>query len=131
MKGLKFRYWYKDQQAMSPGMTIGESLRDMNDDSERVQREKRGFESVMQYIGWRDRFGKEIYFGDIVYYKFHDKNSPEHNEDGRARVIETMNGGAGLLLFDENIIEDFWPDSSLWTIEVIGNMYENEDICEL
>lgn len=95
----------------------------------------------MQYTGLKDKKGKEIYFDDILQISFADGAHEEW--DGTALVTHTMNGGAGVL-YDTNAdtsrlptvhavshggeIQDLWEDDELWTLEIIGNIYENPNL---
>lgn len=93
-----------------------------------------------QFTGFVDINGKEIYFGDIVKFSFHDREQGDYYM-GTALVIETMNNGVGILYdrsdTDESIcfavreggvIEDIWKDDDLWTFEVINNIRENPEL---
>jgi len=95
---------------------------------------------LMQYTGLKDRHGRDIYFDDIVRFRFSHPDDPNEDWSGTAVITETMNGGAGLL-FDWNEsrsavhavteggeIEEVWPDDSLWRIEVIGNVWESPEL---
>lgn len=68
---------------------------------------------LMQYTGIKDKNGKEIYEGDIVRY-FKDELATIEFKRG-CFVIES-----------ENYIDYFYE--ILGEIEVIGNIYENEDL---
>lgn len=70
---------------------------------------------LMQYTGLKDKNGKEIYEGDIVRY-FKDELATIEFKRG-CFVIES-----------ENYIDYFYE--ILGEIEVIGNIYENEDLLE-
>jgi uncharacterized phage protein (TIGR01671 family) len=105
---------------------------------------------LMQYIGWNDKYDKEIYFGDIIKYKttwYEDLD--EDNEFGTAIIIRGLNCGAGIqrsfgynhnnkpdvhkidgeeyystyadLLGDGT---DFWEDTNIFDVEVVGNIYQ-------
>lgn len=94
---------------------------------------------LMQATNMEDKNKKRVYFDDIVYFEFHDKTNDEYY-DGTAVIISTISGGAGILtdwndetqelyaVVHGGTIEDIWEDEDLWTIEVIGNVYENKNL---
>ena len=95
----------------------------------------------MQFTGLKDKKEKDIYFGDIVKFTFKDSNDLER---GTALIVETMNYGVGILRETEwkfglskakavsegGGIMDLWEDDKLWKVEVIGNIYENPNLCD-
>ena len=106
---------------------------------------------VMQYTGLKDKNGKEIYEGDIINYSF--KDSGEIN----TRVLEVYNDGTNFKT--REIYRDYWLEkvggvllivhgqlnahkgktqyltdiscSSIYSYEIIGNIYENPELLEV
>ena len=80
---------------------------------------------VMQYIGLKDKNGREIYEGDIV-----QKTSAYKNRYGRGVVAYeghsfVVNGEYDFTHYDEPW--DFFSEE-IERVEVIGNIYENPDL---
>ena len=76
-------------------------------------------ETIGQYTGSKDKNGKEIYEGDIVYIAAEDERG----------IIRWDNETARYVVIYDNIITDFdnWYGEDL---EVIGNIYDNPELLE-
>jgi uncharacterized phage protein (TIGR01671 family) len=70
---------------------------------------------LMQYTGFEDKNGVEIYEGDVVTYRYID--------EGRS-VVECSQYSPSFRPWSQ-LRESVWP-----TIEVIGNIYENPELVE-
>ena len=97
--------------------------------------------NIMQSTGFRDKNEKLIFAGDIVKFHFHDE---EDSYGGTAIIVDSLNNGVGIMYdwlgyscvraddvfaVDEGgIIEEYWDDKELWSIEVLGNIYENPEL---
>jgi uncharacterized phage protein (TIGR01671 family) len=78
---------------------------------------------LMQYTGLKDKNGKEIYEGDIVYAKCCEKYLEVYWNDI----------GCGGWWFTEKIDGDMYPVGKIdldW-LEVKGNIYENPELLEV
>ena len=88
-----------------------------------------GFE-LMQFTGFKDRNGKEIYEGDIVKYKeayeVEYRDGKFHYKTG---VVKYENGEFYPRPLKE-ICEDEWYNVYVWDLEVVGNIYENAELLE-
>lgn len=76
-------------------------------------------ETIGQYTGLKDKNGKEIYEGDIVYIMPEDERG----------IIRWDNETARYVVIYDNIISDFdnWYGKDL---EVIGNEFDNPELLE-
>ncbi|EPC5000522.1 hypothetical protein O8R85_002627 [Listeria innocua] len=73
-------------------------------------------ETVGQYTGLKDKYGKNIFEGDICW--------EEHNECYGVVKFED----AKFLYLWENIAEDLWEVAD--SIEIYGNIHENPELLE-
>ena len=133
MREIKFRAWLEKDKKMIPLVLMtwidGKPNTDM---------------ILMQYTGLKDKNKKEIYFDDIIEFTFLDTDDPTDSKHGGTAVVtRTMNNGAGILYdwidFDEGIckavleggeISDLWEDDDLWSVEIIGNIYEDKKLLQ-
>ena len=109
MREIKFRAWHPSLKKMFYDCRVTSSS--WTDSSTHFGGEH---DTLMQYTGLKDKSGKEIYEGDILkrsrYYKVLWLNSGWH-----------LNSHNKITAFP---IERYVPSE----YEVIGNIYENEDL---
>jgi len=129
MREIKFRAWNKKEKFMGEPFRITE-LKDLfsqyTSQKEYFVPEVLDFDDciLMQFIGLKDKNGKEIYNDFIVKYK------DEHGEEQIGVVIDL-----GYKIYIEAVLGDEEGNQDLELhpdyckeIEVIGNIYENPEL---
>lgn len=119
MRDLKFRVW--DEASINHMVFISEF-----DDSTWDEILTAYSETIMQYVGLKDKNGKEIYEGDIVRLGSLELRFVIVYYEGRFALKDTrylddefpMDNGIGLLCYRERI-------------EVMGNIYEDKKLLEV
>lgn len=112
MREIKFRGKNID------GWQYGNYIKDINK-KDFINDEPVEPESIGQYTGLKDKNGKEIYEGDIVYIASEDKNAFILWDKETARYIIQFKGWCAD--FDNFYGKD---------LEVIGNIYDNPELLE-
>jgi uncharacterized phage protein (TIGR01671 family) len=123
MRKIKFRAWDKEAKQML-------SVRDIDFCGEEIstygtQGDWIGFDYVelMQYTGLKDKNGKEIYEGDVFIGSYGLKIvTPTVVKFGHGAFIVDSNNPDGYLYLADII------ESLAWEVEVIGNIYESEEV---
>jgi uncharacterized phage protein (TIGR01671 family) len=87
-------------------------------------------ETVGQYTGLKDKNGVEVYEGDIVTACWYDYEEPNHDMTG---IVEFTEGWMSYWIADydkKKFSELNGQGYYHWTIEVIGNIYDNPELLD-
>ena len=116
MREIKFRFWdYKFKKMDFGG---GDCL---------LRRKGDDHSGIMQFTGLIDKNGEEVYEGDII------KRIAYYNSDRREEKIFSVKYHEPFACFSfENSIDGIATYGDIhwnkWSIEVIGNIYENPEL---
>ncbi len=129
MREIKFRVWDKKENEMfysnmyqnktSMIYGLGNFLKECSDIEE----------PIMQYTGFKDKNGVEIYEGDLLQSFYDDGEIHEviwHEESASFRVatyLDNRHGGSFAELF---FMDDIHENCN----KIIGNIYENTELLE-
>lgn len=75
----------------------------------------------LQYTGLKDKYGKEIYEGDIVYFKYY------YTFHGYPAIVKYINGGFKTQITKKGTIS-FFENSDAKKCKIIGNKFENPEL---
>lgn len=120
MREIKFRAWNKVKSEMTQNLTlmqIGNGYGGLSF-NQHGQADER-FCYLMQYTGLKDINGKEIYEGDII-----------ETSDGNCFVRYDEATTSYEVVFEDEAVISLWEAAVYGSekVEVIGNIYENQDL---
>ena len=95
-------------------------------------------DSVGQFTGLHDKNGKEIYEGDIILFQKFSNWDDDSMKRHKATVIfkegcfmwEILEFGKKSVTYYANATEPLRNTNSICGLEVIGNIYENQELLE-
>ena len=125
MREIKFRAWVKDRKAIFEVVLINYVTKKVTYLLERVghllsiRDAKFNDVELMQYTGLKDKNGKEIYEGDIIFL-----------HGSKYKVIFKTEGARFVLRNNEFELEITFINNNNKRMEVLGNVYENPELME-
>ena len=123
MREIKFRAWLKEERKMVNVETLFIGINRLcfgNSKTEDLF--FRDFEEVelMQYTGLEDKNSKEIYEGDILFFRDENMKYVVVWQD-TAFIIESIE----IRKYSEKM---YWLDDTEICCEIVGNIYENKNL---
>jgi len=135
MREIKFRAWDKIEQKMWAPIIDRDGIPCARDPitGQLVRMSGELLDPVMQYIGLKDKNGKEIYEGDIVkahYFYFNGNFGNDGEIKGKVEYSPWCTFIINDLVDGEEHYLEFHETSHFEEpcIEVIGNIYENPEL---
>ena len=129
MREIKFRAWLKEDKKM-----VNVETMDFTDKSMQylkrseiinayiLRRESDDDVELMQYTGVKDKNGKEIYEGDILFFRDENMKYIVVWQDA-AFIIKSIE----IRKYSEKMC---WLDDTEICCEIVGNIYENKNLLE-
>lgn len=77
---------------------------------------------IMQYIGFKDKNGKDVYEGDVITDKFGELFAVVYDEQFASYRLDSLKDNTHV----EYLAKWFMDDEDRYNLEVVGNIYEEE-----
>ena len=129
MREIKFRAWLKEEKKMVNVETIDftdKSIQylEKNEFINAYLLRRMIFDDIelMQYTGLKDKNGKEIYEGDILFFRDENMKYVVVWQDA-AFIIKSIE----IRKYSEKMC---WLDDTEICCEIVGNIYENKNLLE-
>ena len=121
MREIKFRAWDKENKKMSKPFGLFDIYAG-RDEAYLPDYTRFGEDNliIQQYTGLKDKNGEEIYEGDIL------KCIGWQREEFVTKVYYDTNRAKFDIKKDD--LENFTISQNNWTLEIIGNIYENPEL---
>ena len=122
---IKFRAWLGEEMFYQDENTASR-MNGLERFAWKVGGIKRYNPKIMQYIGLKDKNGKEIYEGDILYKRYEDNLESSGVVSWGKSINHSAEIETWCIKLETGI---YWLDRSIWEqYEVIGNIYENPEL---
>jgi hypothetical protein len=119
MREIKFRAWDKKKNKILSSITVLEAMANIK----YYWGDENGVDLhtlvIQQFTGLTDRRGKEIYEGDILHFKYDNRNEGNEVVKDMIQWLKNVGWGEGEKQYDHK------------SSEVIGNIYENPELIKL
>jgi len=121
MREIKFRAWDKENEKMMKVSSLHLENKEISVKENGTFRLFR-MQDLMQYTGLNDKNGKEIYEGDILFFRDENTKYVVVWQDA-AFIIKSIE----IRKYSEEMC---WLDDTEICCEIVGNIYENKNLLE-